>query len=140
MRLEELEVDVNKIDDGVWIDVPGDEDGMALKLRGRRSKAFKSAYSQALRKVTRAGRNRGNQLEQIQRVDSECLAEHCILDWKNFYAGDSKRRGEEIPYSKEVAKQLMTSRKTEPFQELVGELVSQLDSGYDDSEEEIAGN
>ena len=141
MRLEDLELDVEQIDDGVWMDVPGDEDGMALKLRGRRSKAYKAGYARDLRKVTRAnGRNKGNQLQQFQRADAENLAEHCILDWRNFFAGNSENKGEPIPYSPETAKQLMTSRKTEPFQELVSELVSQIDSGYDDSEEEIVGN
>lgn len=135
MRLNELTLDVAKVDEGEWKDVPGDADGLRFHLRGRRAKAYKHAYGKEMRKAQRTlARNQGALLEVMQRIDSECLAKHCVLDWGNFLDA----HGERIPFTQEFADELMTERKYEPFQEMIKGLVDEIDNGYDDSEEAVA--
>lgn len=134
MKLSDLTLDVNKVDEGVWRDVPGDEDGFRVLIRGRRSDAYKKAQGKAMRATRRSlGRNQERLMDHVTRIDNECIAKHCLLGWERFF--DAK--GKEIPYSEEFSKELMTERRYEPFQEIVKDLIDELDSGFQEAEDDV---
>jgi hypothetical protein len=135
MSILDYTIDPKKVDEGDWKPVIGDEDNLSLKLRGRRCEAYKKEQAKKMRKMRRSlGRNQAALVEHVQRIDNECIAEHCLLDWKNFL--DTKKQ--QIPFSEEMAKTLMTDRRYEPFAEIVKEMIDEIDNGYDESEEEVA--
>lgn len=134
MRLSEVTLNTSKVDEGEWKDVLGDEDGLRLFLCGRRSKAYQDAQNKAVFKAQRTfGRKRQDLMKAMKVIDNECIASHCLRNWENFL----DQEGAPIPYTAEFAKELMTHRKYEPFQEIVKDLVDQIDSGYDDTEEDV---
>jgi len=135
MSILDYTLDLNAVDEGEWKPVIGDEDNLTLKLRGRRCEAYKKAQGKKMRSMRRSlGRNQGALVEHVQRIDLECIAEHCLLDWKNFL----DQQKQQISYSEDMAKTLMTDRRYEPFQEIVKEMIDEIDNGYDDLEEEVA--
>jgi len=135
MSILDYTLDLNTVDEGEWKPVIGDEDNLTLKLRGRRCEAYKKAQAKKMRSMRRSlGRNQAALVEHVQRIDLECLAEHCLLDWKNFL----DQQKQQIPFSEDMAKTLMTDRRYEPFQEIVKEMIDEIDNGYDDLEEEVA--
>ena len=134
MKLTDVTLNIAKVDEGEWRDVPGDEDNLRFFLCGRRSRAYQDAQNKAVFRAQRTlGRKRQDLMKAMRVIDNECVAEHCLLGWENFLDG----KGKPIPYSAEFAKELMTQRKYEPFQEIVKDLVDQIDAGYDDAEEEV---
>jgi len=135
MSILDYTLDLSSVDAGEWKPVIGDEDNLTLKLRGRRCEAYKKAQAKKMRNMRRSlGRNQAALVEHVQRIDLECIAEHCLLDWKNFLDQQKKQ----IPFSEDMAKTLMTDRRYEPFQEVVKEMIDEIDNGYDDSKEEVA--
>jgi len=136
MRLNQVTLDVEKLDEGEWRDIPGDPDGLQLLLRGRRSQQYKKAQGKALRRARRAmGRNQDGLIDAITKIDAECIAQHCLLGWRNFFDDE----GGQVPFNPDLALSLMTERRYEPFQEMVRDAVDELDNATADMEDEIAG-
>jgi len=133
MKLSELKVNVKQINDGVWKDVPGDDDGMRMLVRGTRSKAYTKAYDRMLAKFGRMyGRNQERFTAALKDIEPKLLAEHCLLGWEKFY----DEAGAEVPFTPELAMSLMTDENYPMFQELVRELVKDVDYGYSVSEDD----
>jgi len=128
-------MNLDAIDSGVWIDDPADDAGFAVRVKGRRTSAYQKAQGAALTKARKVSRKREIDVATIQRIDNELVAKHCLMDWKNFFNGD-----QEIPYSEELAKTLMTDRKYQPFQDFVKMAVDRVDENDLEDVEEIEKN
>lgn len=135
MNLNEFELNLDAIDTGVWIDDPADEQGFAVRVKGRRASTYQKAQGAALTKARKTSRKREIDVTTIQRIDNELVAKHCLLDWKNFYNGDQL-----IPYSEDLAKKLMTERKYQPFQDFVKLAVDRVDENDLEDIEDIEKN
>jgi hypothetical protein len=135
MKLNDFELNLDAIDSGVWIDDPADDQGFAVRVKGRRTSAYQKAQGAALTKARKLSRKREIDVSTIQRIDNELVAKHCLLDWKNFFNGDAP-----IAYSPELAEKLMTDRKYQPFQEFVKLAVDRVDENDLEDVEELEKN
>jgi hypothetical protein len=123
MKLNELELNLDAIDTGVWITDPADDAGFAVKVKGRRCKAYQKGQTAALTKARKTSRKRDIEISVLQKIDNEQVANHCLLDWKNMFGAD----GNPMPYNTELAMKLMTDRKYAPFQDFVKSAVDRVD-------------
>ena len=135
MKLNEFELNIDAIDGGVWIDDPADEAGFKIRVKGRRTSAYQKAQGVALTKARKTSRKRDLDIPTVQRIDSELVSKHCLMDWDNMFADD----GSKIAYSSELAMKLMTERKYQPFQDFVKAAVDRVDENDLDDVEDIKG-
>lgn len=145
MKRSDSKLDTKSIDAGRKIEVPGDEDGLWFLVRGRRSKAYTSSHNRKMIELRRLfGNNKRKQAQfmaALTDLDNELVAKHCLLGWGNFFEDDGKT---EIPFSADLALELMTTKEDgiplyAPFQEAVKDAVDEVDSGYQDVEDDLVG-
>ena len=136
MKLNELELNLDAIDTGVWVDDPADDDGFAVRVKGRRCNGYQKGQTAALTKARKTSRKRDIEISVIQKIDNEQVAKHCLLDWKNFFDDN----GQPIPYSAELAQKLMTDRKYQPFQDFVKSAIDRVDENDLEDVEDIQKN
>lgn len=138
MKLSNLKVDINAIENGTWVgDIPN-LPGVRFLVAGMESKAYRKAFSKALRtNTTRRERASGNlEADRIQALQRELVAKHCLLDWDGVEQDD----GTVVPYEPKLAHELMTDPQYLPFQQGVFYAVNLVDSGDVEFIEETAGN
>lgn len=105
MKLSDLKVDPDRIEQGAWIDNIPEMGELRLKVRGINNSDYRRMQSKLLAAVPRQKRLGGfMDPEEQDRVISMCLHATVLLDWDGIQAED----GTPIPYSKELAKDLMT--------------------------------
>ena len=125
MDLNEILVtdeEINIVDSGAWV-APDDAGDLELFVCGMSSKEVRKA-AQAKMAAMRV-KNRGKELTDAQNHQNgeELLYEVVLKDWRGL-----KQGGKEVPYSKEKAKELITSRNFKRFAELVLEGASKIDA------------
>lgn len=116
MELGEKKVDVRRASDGVWVSgIPGWGD-LRLKVRGVTSSIYKNGLAKALRDLPLSEREADRSLsqERAERLVGEVLADVALLDWKNV-----SLNGEDVPHSKEKARELLTDPAFYQFRETV---------------------
>jgi hypothetical protein len=111
-ELNQLFVDPDIAEKGVWVDFYGDS---KLLLASTESKKYKST----LAKLARAHRIQLDEANEdatqlVQAITAEALAKCVLLDWR-----DVKMDGTVMPYSWEVGKQAMI--QSSKFREFVTE-------------------
>jgi hypothetical protein len=138
MKLSNLKVDVDAIENGTWVsDIPN-LPGVRFLVAGMESKAYKKAFAKELRtSTTRRERASGNvDTDRIQELQKRLVAKHCLLDWDGVDDDD----GKPVPYDPKLALTLMTEPQYLPFQQGVFYAVGVVDSGDLEFVEETAGN
>jgi hypothetical protein len=138
MKLSNLKVDVNAIENGTWVsDIPN-LPGVRFLVAGMESKAYRKAFARALRtSTTRRERASGNlEADRIQELQRELVAKHCLLDWDGVDNDD----GKPVKYDAKLAHTLMTEPEYLPFQQGVFYAINMVDSGDVEFIEETAGN
>jgi len=134
--LSQFSVDVQRVDEGVWYEVPG-ADGLRLLIRSTRSKAYKAEQAKQMRELRSvANRNPNLGIEMAQKIANACIAKASLLGWENLL----DETGQPLPYTPETCKRVMTERKYEPFQDLVRECVGEIDNQMMEAVEEVSGN
>lgn len=127
----------NKLEeDGAWVDVNGFY-GLKIKVRRMRSNAAMKAYESIIIDMFGEGKLRKpNDLSADQSVEiiKRQLAEAILIDWKNLRDSES---GDEIPYSVEIAKELM---EIGDFREFVYQAASERDTFREQHDKEAEGN
>ncbi len=136
MKLNDVSLNLDAIDSGVWVDDPADDAGFAVRVKGRRCAGYQKGQASALTKARKTSRKRDIEIAVIQKIDNEEIVKHCLLDWKNFFDDN----GQQIPYSKELATKLMTDRLYQPFQEFVKSAIERVDENDLEDIEDIQKN
>jgi hypothetical protein len=105
MRLKDVKVDVEKVEDGAWVDNIPELEGLRLKVRGANNKDWRKLQARLIQSLSRAKRIAGQiDPDVFDRINSRLLLETCLLDWSGLDGDD----GKPLPYSKEMAKTLLT--------------------------------
>jgi len=137
MSLKKYTLNTAKLEEGEWVEIPDDEDGLKLFLRSQRCKAYQKKYSRLLQRNARMMRGRTIDVDGLAKLERACVAEYCLLGWDNLIDPDT---GEQIPYSVEFSKQLMLEDDYQLFRELVMEQLRYINEGYSEFEEDTVKN
>lgn len=117
MDISAFKRDASVIEDGKWVgEIPGYGD-VKLRVRGRSSRAFDSAYSQLLRDLPRHDRERDGMTptpEARDRCFALALHAAVLIDWDGI-----SDNGARVPYEKELAARWLTDPDYEPFRDAV---------------------
>src|SRR5919206_1518829 len=100
MKLTDFEIDVDKLEQGDWVENIPDMGDLRLKVRGSGNSDYRALQQKLLRAVPR-GQSRDGRVppEVSDRITATLLLETVLLDWDGL-VGDND---EPIPYSKEMA-------------------------------------
>lgn len=100
MKLSATRIDPVKLEQGDWVDMIPELDGLRLKTRGLGNRDHRKLQAKLLDAIPR-GRKVGGRLlpEDQDRVTARLLLETCLLDWD----GLEDESGAALPYSKEQA-------------------------------------
>lgn len=115
MKLSDIEVDPVRIEQGEWVsDIP-EMGELRLRVRGIGNADWRRIQSKLQDAVPRQHRV-GNRIDPVEqdRIVNICLQGACLLDWDGV-EGD----GEPLPYSKEMAAELLTNPKYRRFRDAV---------------------
>lgn len=111
-------------EEGSWVEVNGFY-GLKIKVRRMRSDAAMKAYERIILEMFGEGKLRKPSdldSDQSQEIIKKQLAEAVLVDWKNLRDVET---GEDIPFSKEVAYELM---EIGDFREFVYQAASERDT------------
>jgi hypothetical protein len=126
----------NLEEDGAWVEVNGFY-GLKIKVRRMRSDASMKAYERIVKEVFGEGKLRtpGDiNADQSMDVLKQQLAEAVLIDWKNLRDAET---GEDIPYSYEVARELMDITD---FREFVYQAATERDTFREKADKDAEGN
>lgn len=116
MKLSEMKVDPQKIEQGDWVDDIQEMAGLRLKVRGAGNADWRKLQSRLLSAVPRNRRVGGNlDPAEQDRIMSILLRDACLLDWD----GLEDDEGKPLPYSKEQAAKLLTDPQYAKFRDAV---------------------
>lgn len=110
------------IDDGAWIDAAGFE-GVKFKVRGYQSQQVRDFMRKKQAEVRANQSGKPIDAEQLDYITREALAEVVLLDWSGLKENDKP-----LKYSKDLAKQWLTSRNGEQFTLLVIHAAHKVDA------------
>lgn len=123
-------------EDGAWVPVNGFY-GLEIKVRRLNSDAVQKAYEKMVIETFGEGKLRkpGDiTSEQSLGLLKRQLGEAVLVDWKNLRDAET---GDEIPYSQEVAMELM---EVKDFREFVYQAATERDAFREAADKEAEGN
>lgn len=137
MDLNDIKVDDKKISTGEWV---GDLEGMGdikFLVKGMTAPDVEAYMALKLRALTKKDRDRQGRpsFSATIRVTKEVLVEKVLLDWANIVSN-----GEEVPYSKEMARTLICDDKYKKFADAISAAAAIVDNGNSEATEDISGN
>lgn len=137
MKITDLKLNLEQVDNGIWVsDIP-ELEGVSFLVRGTESQAYQRAMRKALQGVGRKARMAAiNDPTKYEDLTNRLIAEHLLLDWKGVDDDDGKA----IPFDRALATTLMTSREYTPFRRAVLYAVERVDTNTAETKEEILGN
>lgn len=132
--------DRSKEEEGTWIDVNTFQ-GLKIKIRRLRSDAVTKEFEKKLterygegklRELQKGGNNEG---EEVLKLQLSCV----IVDWEGLVAAseDDEEELTEIPYSDEVAMEILALRD---FREFVFQAASERDAFREKNDEDSVKN
>lgn len=129
MDLESVAVDVEKQDEGDWVDLStidarfeGDEGNLRVHLRSIRSDDFRRAHRRARRKLDRmVARGITEDPVKTDVAARTAIAEACILGWENLLIKE-----EVIAYSPAKALEIMLDKRFVHFHNAVAAAATQV--------------
>lgn len=105
MKISSVKVDLNKIEQGEWVDNIPELTGVRLKVRGANNKDWRRLQQTMIAAVPRRKRVNGNiSPDEIDRINAILLRDAGIVDWE----GIEDDAGDPIPYSKEKSNEYLT--------------------------------
>ena len=116
MKLDELKIDTDKLEKGDWVENIPELEGLRLKVRGVNNKAYRKMERQLLETLPRSKRRYGRlNIEDQDRITTQCLLNSCLDDWDGLFNDN----GTAIPYTREMAQQLLTEPEYRRFRDAV---------------------
>lgn len=128
--------DKHKEEDGAWITV-NDLRGLKIKVRRLKSDASQKAYERIVREMFGEGSLRTPTkmtTDDSINVFKRQLAEGVLVDWDGL---QDEETGEEIPYSLELATELM---ELDDFRDFVAQAAGERDTFREELDEEAVKN
>lgn len=128
MKISAMKVNSAAIEQGEWIGadygLPIPEMGdLNLKVRGVGNADFRVLNSRLYEATPRSQRPGGKLVPEAQEsIMVECLVETILVDW----TGIEDDQGQQVPYSKELARKMLADRDLKPFREAVMWAASQV--------------
>ena len=104
MRMDELTVDVEKIEEGGWVDNIPEMGSLRIKTRGIDNKQWRK---QQARLTAALPRNKKDDPDERERIFAILLRDTALIDWD----GIEDSTGKAVPFSKEQANEYLTDPK-----------------------------
>lgn len=126
MPLLSFQADLEREENGDWVDVQDVPGIRRLKVRSQQTDDFKKAYSRMMRRMRKLKeKDRDPFLEASLR---RLLFEHVLLDWDLFEVveGDGRLEERPIPYTRELAEKWMMDPSFRPLHGAVEEASNEL--------------
>lgn len=137
MKLNDVAIDVDRSENGAWVGDISEMEGVRVKVRSSNNAEWRRMMSKLIDAVPRKKRLGGRlDPDEQDRIMSSCLLTCCLLDWD----GLEDEHGQPIPYSKEMAKTMLTDPQYRRFRDAVVWAASIVAENADNEKEEIAGN
>ena len=129
-----FQTDERREEEGAWV-VVNEFQGLKIKVRRIKSDYAIKAYEKRLREEAEEGTLRDGKNEEVQtQLFYDHLAEVILCDWKNLRDDES---GESIPYSAEVARELV---EVKDFREFIVQAASERDTFREQADADAEGN
>ena len=138
MKLTDLTLDLESVDNGAWIDDLPDLEGVSFRVRGSEYQPYTRALraAMAVRGRKELARARAGDTSGYDATTRKLAAEHLLLDWKGIESDD----GKPIPFTAALALEVMTERQYRPLQRGVLEAIDRVDNGLAEHREDAEGN
>ena len=137
MKLTDLEIDVDKLEQGDWVESIPDMGDLRLKVRGSGNSDYRALQQKLLRAVPRGQLRDGRVPPEVQdKITSQLLLDTVLLDWDGL-AGEDEQP---IPYSKELAAKLLTEPKYRRFRDAVAWAADVVAERTKEDDEAMEGN
>jgi hypothetical protein len=137
MKLKDVVVDTARAEEGAWVNIIPEMEGLRIKTRGVNNKDWRKLQQRLIQSTPRKRRAQGNlDPEDFDRIMSECLLNHGLLDWDGLEDDD----GNPLPYSREKAKLFLTDPDYRRFREAAAFAANQVADHSKEDLEEDAGN
>lgn len=110
MKISSLKIDSAKIEAGAWVNEIAGLPGVRLRVRGLGCSAYRDLQAKKIADLPRDVRVKGIPSATLQEIETECLVETILLDWRGI---DSDEVGADekpipLPWSKETARLYLT--------------------------------
>ena len=136
MDIKGRRIDVDKREQGDWVENIPEWGDLRLKVRGINNADYRKLQAKLLETVPRQKRLRGTiEPEEQDRILNTCLLNTCLLDWENLSDG-----GQPVPFSKETARSFLFDPEMEPFREAVAFAARVVAEQQDETIEDALGN
>lgn len=122
------------IDNGEWMEVD-EAPGLELLVTGMQADSARKAMKALQAKARAQSRGKALTEEQYSNITKEVLIEHVLKGWRGL-----KNNGEDLPYSKDLARKFIMSRGGERFTMMVLNAAQRLDDNANAYVEEAAKN
>jgi hypothetical protein len=136
MKLTDVKVDSNRIEEGEWINNISECPGLRLRVRGQSNKEWRKLQSKLVEAVPRKKRINRLDYDEGERITNSLLLNACLIDWDGLTDDD----GTAIPYSKEMAEKLMTDPDYRKFRDAVLTASSLVGEKIDEDVKDASGN
>ena len=128
MKLSEVSLDVQAIEDGVWRPHPY-FDGVMIRVRGSRSDAVEKRRRALLNRLPQKRRKLGDSVAETEKVEALCTAE-CLLEVKGI---------DDVTYTSELGVSWAKEPGMRRFMAGVREVAEEIgDSEQQDHEESVS--
>jgi hypothetical protein len=122
MSLAKIRAEGKRAIEGAWVNgqIHGLGDELQLKVRGRWNPEFRALHAKLQAQVPNSRKTRtefGMEITPAEgdRIITECLIETVLVDWKGLTLTDDDP--EQLPFSKEKARELLTDPELAPFRD-----------------------
>lgn len=136
MKLSEVKVDSDRIEQGAWVPDISECPGLKLKVRGQGNKDWRRLQSRLLDAVPRKKRVNRLDYDEGERITNRLLLDTCLIDWDGLQDDD----GNAIPYSKEMAETLLTDPDFRKFRDAVFTASSLVGENNEEDIKDASGN
>jgi len=102
MRMDDLKVDIGRLEDGDWVDGIPEMGALRLKTRGIGNKQWRKLQAK-LNAAT--PRNKRDDPDEMERILATLIRDTALLDWDGIEGPD----GKPLPFSKDQANEYLTN-------------------------------
>lgn len=137
MKLNEVAIDVDRGENGAWVDDIPELQGLRLKVRSSQNNDWRKLLAKLTEAVPRKKRIGGRMdPEEMDKILSSCLLNCCLLDWEGLEDDD----GLAIPFDKKMAQKLLVEPEYRRFRDGVLWAASIVGETVEAEREDVAGN
>lgn len=134
MKLSEIKIDPKKFEQGDWVGEIPEMGELRLKVRGIGNSDFRRMQSKLTEAEPRKYRVAGRlPPERQDAITAQCLLHTVLIDWDGVQGED----GQPLPYSEELARDLLTKPEFKRFREAVAwaanVVAEDIQEGVDDA-------